>query len=143
MTVPSEEENNRKERKNIMIHDEPEILRMSEVQLREVDWLWYPYIPFGKLAILQGDPGEGKTTLALRLAAACSAGKPMPGMKPLPPFNVIYQTAKDGLEDTVKPALPKRTPIRTGSSISARIKNPCICWTAVSKKPSCSAMPGF
>ena len=105
MTVPSEKENNRKERKNIMIHDEPEILRMSEVQLREVDWLWYPYIPFGKLAILQGDPGEGKTTLALRLAAACSAGKPMPGMKPLPPFNVIYQTAKDGLEDTVKPRL--------------------------------------
>ena len=92
MTVPSEKENNRKERKNIMIHDEPEILRMSEVQLREVDWLWYPYIPFGKLTILQGDPGEGKTTLALRLAAACSAGRPMPGMKPLPPFNVIYQT---------------------------------------------------
>lgn len=105
MTVPSEKENNRKERKNIMIHDEPEILRMSEVQLREVDWLWYPYIPFGKLTILQGDPGEGKTTLALRLAAACSAGKPMPGMKPLPPFNVIYQTAEDGLEDTVKPRL--------------------------------------
>ena len=89
-----------------MIHDEPEILRMSEVQLREVDWLWYPYIPFGKLTILQGDPGEGKTTLALRLAAACSAGRPMPGMKkPLPPFNVIYQTAEDGLEDTVKPRL--------------------------------------
>ena len=40
MTVPTEEENNRKERKNIMIHDEPEILRMSEVQLRELDWLW-------------------------------------------------------------------------------------------------------
>lgn len=88
-----------------MIHDEPEILRMSEVQLREVDWLWYPYIPFGKLTILQGDPSEGKTTLALRLAAACSAGRPMPGMKPLPPFNVIYQTAEDGLEDTVKPRL--------------------------------------
>ena len=89
-----------------MIHDEPEILRMSEVQLREVDWLWYPYIPFGKLTILQGDPGEGKTTLALRLAAACSAGRPMPGMKkPLPPFNVIYQTAEDGLADTVKPRL--------------------------------------
>lgn len=105
MTVPSEKENNRKERKNIMIHDEPEILRMSEVQLQEVDWLWYPYIPFGKLTILQGDPGEGKTTLALRLAAACSAGRPMPGMKPLPPFNVIYQTAEDGLEDTVKPRL--------------------------------------
>lgn len=100
MTVPSEKENNRKERKNIMIHDEPEILRMSEVQLREVDWLWYPYIPFGKLTILQGEPGEDKTTLTLRLAAACSAGRPMPGMKPRPPFNVIYQTAEDGYTGT-------------------------------------------
>ena len=74
MTVPSEEENNRKERKNIMIHDEPEILRMSEVQLREVDWLWYPYIPFGKLAILQGDPGEGLSDNAKALLLSLLAG---------------------------------------------------------------------
>lgn len=101
-----------------MIHDEPEILRMSEVQLREVDWLWYPYIPFGKLTILQGDPGEGKTTLALRLAAACSAGRPMPGMKkPLPPFNVIYQTAEDGeelhCEEIIRAAAERRISRRT------------------------------
>lgn len=39
-----------------------------------MQWLWHPYIPFGKLTIIQGDPGEGKTTLALRLAAACATG---------------------------------------------------------------------
>lgn len=73
--------------------------------MREVKWLWYPYIPFGKLTIIQGDPGEGKTTFALRLAAACSTGTAMPGMKSLSPFKVIYQSAEDGLEDTIKPRL--------------------------------------
>ena len=67
--------------------------------------LWEPYIPFGKVTIVQGNPGEGKTTFALRLAAACTTGGTLPGMKPLPPFQVIYQTAEDGLGDTVKPRL--------------------------------------
>lgn len=88
-----------------MQNEELEIIRMSEIQMREVKWLWYPYIPFGKLTIIQGDPGEGKTTFALRLAAACSTGRPMPGMESLSPFNVIYQSAEDGLEDTIKPRL--------------------------------------
>ena len=81
------------------------IVKMSEVELQEVSWLWYPYIPFGKITIIQGDPGEGKTTLALRLAAACSTGQAFPGMETTEPFNVIYQTAEDGLGDTVKPRL--------------------------------------
>ena len=88
-----------------MQNEKLEIIRMSEIQVREVEWLWYPYIPFGKLTIIQGDPGEGKTTFALRLAAACSTGRPMPGMESLSPFNVIYQSAEDGLEDTIKPRL--------------------------------------
>ena len=81
------------------------MLRMADVELTSVDWLWFPYIPFGKLTIIQGNPGEGKTTFALRLAAACTTGGTLPGMKPLPPFQVIYQTAEDGLGDTVKPRL--------------------------------------
>ena len=81
------------------------IVKMSEVELQKVNWLWYPYIPFGKITIIQGDPGEGKTTLALRLAAACSTGHAFPGMEIAEPFNVIYQTAEDGLGDTVKPRL--------------------------------------
>ena len=43
---------------------------MSEVDTQTVEWLWEPYIPFGKVTIVQGNPGEGKTTFALRLAAA-------------------------------------------------------------------------
>ena len=63
-----------------------EIIRMSEVDTQTVEWLWEPYIPFGKVTIVQGNPGEGKTTFALRLAAACTTGGTLPGMKPLPPF---------------------------------------------------------
>ena len=75
------------------------------MELQQVQWLWHPYIPFGKLTIIQGDPGEGKTTLALRLAAACSTGNPLPGMESMEPFNVIYQSAEDGMGDTIKPRL--------------------------------------
>lgn len=62
-------------------------------------------IPFGKLTIIQGDPGDGKTTFALRLATACLSVVALPGMETTEPFNVIYQTAEDVLGDTIKPRL--------------------------------------
>ena len=81
------------------------IIRMSGVELTPVEWLWKPYLPFGKLSVLQGNPGEGKTYFAMHLAAACTNGKLLPNMERMEPFNVIYQTAEDGLGDTVKPRL--------------------------------------
>ena len=81
------------------------IIRMSDVELTPVEWLWKPYLPFGKLSVLQGNPGEGKTYFAMHLAAACTNGKLLPNMERMEPFNVIYQTSEDGLGDTVKPRL--------------------------------------
>ena len=81
------------------------IIRMSDVELTPVEWLWKPYLPFGKLSVLQGNPGEGKTYFAMHLAAACTNGKLLPNMERMEPFNVIYQTAEDGLGDTVMPRL--------------------------------------
>ena len=81
------------------------IIRMSDVELTPVEWLWKPYLPFRKLSVLQGNPGEGKTYFAMHLAAACTNGKLLPNMERMEPFNVIYQTAEDGLGDTVKPRL--------------------------------------
>ena len=85
---------------------ELQMIRMSEVQSQEIEWLWYPFIPYGKLTIIQGDPGDGKTTMVLNLAAKLSKGEALDeNMTVTEPVNVIYQTAEDGLADTVKPRL--------------------------------------
>jgi len=78
----------------------------STVSTRKVDWLWYPYVPFGKVTIIQGDPGEGKTTLALNIAALLSNGLPMPDTDhAVDCSTIIYQSAEDSAEDTIKPRL--------------------------------------
>ena len=79
---------------------------MSNVDVEDVHWIWYPYIPYGKVTIIQGDPGEGKTTFILALIALLTNGEPLPEEEVgADPINVIYQTAEDGLGDTIKPRL--------------------------------------
>ena len=51
------------------------LISMGEIRAEEVKWLWYPYLPRGKLTIVQGDPGEGKTTFV----AGRSSRRPDPG----------------------------------------------------------------
>ena len=84
---------------------ELKLISLEDVAVEPVRWLWYPYIPLGKLTIIHGDPGEGKTTLALWIAAACSRGLALPGGENSEPLTVLYQTAEDGLGDTIKPRL--------------------------------------
>ena len=88
---------------------ELKLIHMEDVVSKEVEWLWYPYIPYGKITIIEGDPGEGKTTLVLKLAAALSRGLSLPcdDDKEYEPIHIIYQTAEDGIEDTIKPRLEK------------------------------------
>lgn len=88
---------------------ELKLIHMEDVVSKEVEWLWYPYIPYGKITIIEGDPGEGKTTLVLKLAAALSRGLPLPcdDDKEYEPIHIIYQTAEDGIEDTIKSRLEK------------------------------------
>jgi DNA repair protein RadA/Sms len=88
---------------------ELKLIHMEDVVSKELEWLWYPYIPYGKITIIEGDPGEGKTTLVLKLAAALSRGLPLPcdDDKEYEPIHIIYQTAEDGIEDTIKPRLEK------------------------------------
>ena len=82
------------------------VICMNDVRETEVQWLWKPYIPYGKISLMQGMPGEGKTYTAMNILAACTNRVLLPGMdNPLEPFNVIYQTAEDGLGDTIKPRL--------------------------------------
>lgn len=85
---------------------ELKMIKMSDIQSQKIEWLWYPFIPYGKLTIVQGDPGDGKTTLVLNIAAKLSKGEGLEEeMKAPEPINIIYQTAEDGLADTVKPRL--------------------------------------
>jgi len=81
---------------------------LDSVEVEEVKWLWKPYIPIGKLTLLQGDPGQGKTYLAVNIAAIVSRGGSFPegeSFNKCEPGNVVYQTAEDGLADTLKPRL--------------------------------------
>ena len=83
-----------------------EIIKASEITPKEVRWLWYPYIPFGKVTLLQGDPGDGKSKLMLSLAALLSKGAPLPfddEDEQGEPMTIIYQTTEDDADDTVVP----------------------------------------
>lgn len=78
----------------------------SNVTPKAVEWLWYPYIPLGKLTVIQGDPGDGKSTLVLNLVALLTRGMPMPdGYLSKGSHVAIYQCAEDGMADTIKPRL--------------------------------------
>lgn len=83
--------------------------RATEYQPKVAEWMWFPYVPMGKITIIQGDPGEGKTTLSLALAAQMTlpAEQRLFGNKTdeeySRPFDVLYLTAEDGFEDTILP----------------------------------------
>ena len=100
--------NNRRNEPNL------KLINMEQVEIEKIDWLLYPFIPFGKVTIVQGDPGEGKTTMVLQIIAKLTKGEAvLPSdsdesaleekTMALEPVNVIYQTAEDGLGDTIKP----------------------------------------
>ena len=81
-----------------------EVIKTSEIEPKEVKWLWYPYIPFGKVTLLQGDPGDGKSKLMLSIAALLSKGEPLPFTdEETEPMTIIYQTTEDDADDTVVP----------------------------------------
>lgn len=79
------------------------LINMRDVEVEPICWLWYPFIPYGKVTIIQGDPGEGKTTLVLQIIARLTKGESIIDEDESLPINVIYQTAEDGLADTIKP----------------------------------------
>jgi putative DNA primase/helicase len=80
------------------------IVCMADVKAETVRWLWYPYIALGKLTILEGDPGLGKSWLTCALAAGVSCGY-LPGVGPFEPGRVLMLSAEDGLGDTLRPRL--------------------------------------
>ena len=83
---------------------ELEVIHASQIEPKEIKWLWYPYIPFGKITLLQGDPGDGKSKLMLSIAALLSKGEALPFTdEETEPMTIIYQTTEDDADDTVVP----------------------------------------
>jgi putative DNA primase/helicase len=78
---------------------------LADIAPQAVRFLWEPYLPLGKLTLLEGDPGQGKSWLAAAIAAAGSRGRGLPGLNAFPPFRTLFLTAEDGLPDTLRPRL--------------------------------------
>jgi hypothetical protein len=78
---------------------------LADIAPQAVSFLWKPYLPLGKLTLLEGDPGQGKSWLAAAIAAAGSRGRGLPGLDVFPPFRTLFLTAEDGLPDTLRPRL--------------------------------------
>lgn len=91
--------------------DMSKYIRLSDVESTKTEWLWYPYIPLGKITLMTADPGTGKTFLSLYLTAQVSTGRPFYGQELYnKPGVVVYQTAEDGVSDTIKPRLDPMKP---------------------------------
>ncbi|MFW9942943.1 MAG: AAA family ATPase [Candidatus Thorarchaeota archaeon] len=76
---------------------------LSTVKAEKVHFLWKPYLPQGKLTLIEGDPGMGKSWIALAIATAISLGKGLPYVDKFEPGNVLILSAEDGMADTLKP----------------------------------------
>lgn len=75
----------------------------SDVTVEPVKWLWRPYIAIGKITLLQGDPGDGKSSMMIQLIAELSKGGSLPDGRAIgQPQKVIYQCAEDGARDTIR-----------------------------------------
>ena len=81
----------------------PIVTCLADVQAKEISWLWPGRIALGRITLLVGAPGCGKSYLTCDLAARVSTGTPAPDGKPLGRGSVILITGEDGLEDTILP----------------------------------------
>jgi energy-coupling factor transporter ATP-binding protein EcfA2 len=86
------------------------IICYADIEAEPVRWLWEPYIAKGKVSLIQGDGGSGKTTMAVAIAAAITTGTPLPGAENsgiFEPRNVVFQNAEDSPKDKIKPNLER------------------------------------
>lgn len=83
------------------------VVKLSSVTPRDVEWIRPQRWPQGKLCLVVGDPGLGKSLLLLDAAARISTGRSWPEGTPAPAGRVLTLTAEDGLDDTVVPRLAR------------------------------------
>ena len=82
------------------------VVKVVDVNREEIDWEWEARLPRRRIVLIEGDPGVGKSWLALAIATAITTGAPFPGQTaPRGPGKVLLLTAEDGIADTVRPRL--------------------------------------
>lgn len=83
-----------------------ELINFNDIEVKEVDWLWKPYFPLGKISFIAGDPGCGKSFQTIFLASIVSKGEKLPLSDDNAPQGVvIIQNGEDGAGDTIKKRL--------------------------------------
>ena len=95
-----------------------ELIKASEIEPKEIEWLWYPFIPYGKVTLLQGDPGDGKSTFMLTIAALLTRGEPLP-----------FTDTESRMSRSASSTRPRRTmrtiPLSPASSKRTGTENAC------------------
>ena len=81
------------------------LIRADELTPQPIDWLWCGWLARGKLHVLAGAPGTGKTTIALAFAATASCGGRWPDSTPCEAGNVLIWSGEDDPGDTLLPRL--------------------------------------
>jgi putative DNA primase/helicase len=84
---------------------EPVLRCLGDIEPREVDWLWPGRVPLGRITLLVGRPGEGKSFLSIDMAARVGTGSPWPDGSDCPQGSVILISAEDDPADTIRPRL--------------------------------------
>jgi putative DNA primase/helicase len=80
----------------------PVLTCMADVEAREIDWLWPGRVPLGRITLLVGRPGEGKSFLTMDMAARVSTGTPWPDGTPCPQGSVLLVSVEDDPGDTIR-----------------------------------------
>ncbi|MCK4627019.1 MAG: AAA family ATPase [Phycisphaerae bacterium] len=83
------------------------IVCLADVKAEPLRWLWPGRFPLGKVSLIAGDPGLGKSLLTLDLAARVSRGLPWPDTlgEPTEPGSIVLLSAEDDIADTIRPRL--------------------------------------
>ena len=91
--------------KNGKTDSEPILIRMSDVEPTEVEWLWSGHFPMGRISLLVGPPGGGKSFITVYAASRVSTGSPWPDGSECPMGSVLLISAEDAASDTIRPRL--------------------------------------
>ena len=108
----------------------PVVTRLDDCHSSPIQWLWNGRVPAGKLTLLVGDPGLGKSFVTLDIAARVSRGRPLPHLSDehrrpsTTPGSVVLLSAEDDVSDTIRPRLVATRPISRGLRRLEAVRSP-------------------